>query len=163
DINRAIAKKGGAGPESNVTDMEKEMKELDLRPLSTVKESKKRFLWKGRIPIGRPTIIAGDGDTGKTFALTDVGSWVTTGRHFPDGTPCEKGVVIHFSSEDGAGDVLRPRYRVQGADLNRVIIQGQEAMRLINLGAEKGFDALEYAIKRHKEVRMVVFDPITAF
>jgi hypothetical protein len=84
-----------------------------------------RWLWQGRIPLGKLTIVDGDPDLGKSLVFGgDLVARVTTGGNMPDGTPGlgrPAGVVL-LSAEDDAADTIRPRLDAAGADNSRVLV-----------------------------------------
>jgi predicted ATP-dependent serine protease len=55
--------------------------------LSEVDEESVEWLWEGRIPLGKLTVIDGDPGTGKSALTTDLAARVSTGREMP--TPKE--------------------------------------------------------------------------
>jgi putative DNA primase/helicase len=55
--------------------------------LSEVIEESVEWLWEGRIPLGKLTVIDGDPGTGKSALTTDLAARVSTGREMP--TPKE--------------------------------------------------------------------------
>src|SRR6266513_4467591 len=81
-----------------------------------------RWLWPGRIALGKLTLLIGDPGLGKSLLTAGIASCVSRGTSFPDGAACEVGRVIFFSAEDDAADTIRPRLDVAGADVSRVHI-----------------------------------------
>jgi len=79
------------------------------------------------------------------------------------------GNVILLSAEDDVADTIRPRLEAAGADLGRVAVL--ETVRRPGAAgtAEDAFslagdlDALERAIERTGDVRLIVIDPLTAY
>ena len=86
------------------------------------------WLWPGRIPLGKLTLLIGDPGLGKSLLTNDVASRVTRGTLFPDGAACEVGSVILLSAEDDAADTIRPRLDAAGADVSRAHVL--EAVRV---------------------------------
>ncbi len=129
-----------------------------------------RWLWLGRIPLGKLTLLIGDPGLGKSLLTADVASRVTRGTSFPDGAACESGSVIFLSAEDDAADTIRPRLDAAGADVSRVQILEAVRVQLTNGSlTEKPFNletdiaALEKALREGPEVRLIVIDPISAY
>jgi hypothetical protein len=56
------------------------------------------WLWPGRIPLGKLTLIAGDPGEGKSLLTADLAARVSTGSQFPDGAACERGAVVMLSA-----------------------------------------------------------------
>jgi hypothetical protein len=141
-----------------------------LRCFSDIAPKPLRWLWPSRIPLGKLTLLIGDPGLGKSLLTADIASRVTRGRPFPDGATCESGSVIFLSAEDDAADTIRPRLDAAGADVSRV--HTLEAVRVqLTDGSltEKAFNletdcaALEVALRKHPDVRLIVIDPISAY
>jgi len=129
-----------------------------------------RRLWAGRIPLGKLTLLVGDPGLGKSLLTVDIASRISRDAVFPDGASCESGSVIFLSAEDDPGDTIRPRLDVAGADVSRVHIL--EAVRVpLTDGTlvEKPFNLetdcalLEGVLLKHRDVRLIVIDPISAY
>ena len=129
------------------------------------------WLWKGRIPLGKVTSIAGDPGLGKSMLGTDMAAHVSTGTAWSDrrDEPIESGGVVLLSAEDDVEDTIRPRLDAAGADSKRIVaIQGVEfddagTKRTRSFNLERDIEALEKAIKAVGECRLVVIDPVSAF
>lgn len=93
-----------------------------VRPASAIRRESVEWVWPGRIPAGKLTVIEGDPATAKSTMTLDLAARVTTGAAWPDGeagrTPAS---VLLLSAEDGWGDTIRPRLEAAGADLDRCI------------------------------------------
>jgi hypothetical protein len=136
-----------------------------LIDLSEVEPRPVEWLWAGRIPCGKITILDGDPDVGKSSLALDLASRVSTGAAMPDGTPGIRGTVVLLSAEDDPGDTIVPRLLAAGADLTRVrLVEGVKGergeTRLIALPTDLG--ALESALRETQAV-LVVVDPLMAF
>ena len=91
----------------------------DLVCVADVAAERVRWLWPGRIPLGKVTVLDGDPGVGKSTVTLNIAAKVTTGSPFPDGARPEVGDVILLSAEDEIGDTIRPRLEAAGADLER--------------------------------------------
>lgn len=124
-----------------------------------------RWLWRGWLPAGKLTILAGAAGTGKTTlalglaaALTAIGKW-------PDGSTSDvPGNVLIWSSEDSAEDTLVPRLIASGADMRRChFING-----ITDNGETFPFDPaqdiheLHLAVDRINGVALLIVDPIVS-
>lgn len=89
--------------------------------LSDVEPERVSWLWPGRIPAGKLVTLDGDPSLGKSTLALTFAAHITTGKPWPDGSPCEHtGAVVLLSAEDGLADTVRPRLDVAGADVERV-------------------------------------------
>jgi hypothetical protein len=141
-----------------------------LRCFADIAPEPLTWLWPGRIPRGKLTLLIGDPGQGKSLVTVDIASRVTCEKPFPDGAACESGEVILLSAEDDPADTIRPRLDAAGADVSRVHVL--EAVR-IRLGdgelAEKSFNletdlaVLEETLRKYPGVRLIVIDPISAY
>lgn len=135
-----------------------------LTSLDTVPPERVSWLWKGRIPLGKLTLLDGDPDLGKSTMSLDLAARVSCGQPMPDGSPgMGPADVILLSAEDGLADTVRPRLDAAGADPTRVsaftvAIPGGDDLPCIpdDLGA------LRQAITDCHAVLAVV-DPLMAF
>jgi hypothetical protein len=130
---------------------------------STVVPKKVRWMWPGRIPLGKLTTFAGVGGLGKTFVLCDITSRVTTGAAWPDGAEGagEPGQVIFISGEDDADDTLVPRLIELKADLTRVVFLKTEVQDRFTL---RDVDTLREAVRQAGDgVKFIAIDPPTAY
>lgn len=129
-----------------------------------------RWLWPGRIPLGKLTLLIGDPGLGKSLLTLDIAARLSRGSDFPDGTISEQGMAIFLSAEDDCADTIRPRLDAAGADVSRVYTL--EAVRIPladGTATERGFSleadiaALDAMLREHPDVRLIVIDPISAY
>jgi hypothetical protein len=142
-----------------------------LRRVSEIERQQLRWLWPGRIPLGKLTLFAGDPGLGKSFVTLDIAARVTQGSPWPDGAEnTQAGSVVILSAEDDAADTIRPRLEVAGADLARVhILQavrrakatGETSLELFSL--ETDLVALQDAVTSLGDVSLIVIDPLSAY
>jgi putative DNA primase/helicase len=138
---------------------------LALVRVADVQAEKVQWLWPGRIPRGKVTVLDGDPGLGKSTVTLDLASRVTTGSPLPSGEPVgAKGNVILLSAEDGVADTIRPRLEVALADLERVAVidhvPDPEGPRPFVLPGD--LPLLAEAIREQGAV-LVVIDPLMAF
>jgi len=93
-----------------------------VRAASAIPREAVEWVWPGRIPAGKLTVIEGDPATAKSTMTLDLAARVTRGSAWPDGeaAPAPASVLL-LSAEDGWGDTIRPRLEAAGADLERCI------------------------------------------
>jgi RecA-family ATPase len=133
--------------------------------LSEVEPERVEWLWLGRIPKGKVSLIEGDPGTGKSALTTDLAARVSAGGELPDGAPCEVAGVVLISAEDGLRDTIRPRLDAAGADTSRVVglatvpdLEGAERL----LGIPADMSIIERGMER-VGAGLVVVDPLAAF
>jgi len=89
--------------------------------MADVQPCEVKWLWPGRIPLGRISLLVGRPGEGKSFATTDVAARVSTGAPWPDGSGnAPRGSVIFICAEDDPADTIRPRLDAHHADVSRV-------------------------------------------
>ncbi len=133
--------------------------------LSNVVAEKIEWLWKGRVPKGKLTLVDGDPAKGKSALTIYVAACVTVGRAFPDGAPCEAGGVALLNAEDGLADTILPRFQAAGGDPSKVVSLATVAdedghERLLSIPED--IPIIERGIKR-VDAELVVIDPFMAF
>jgi putative DNA primase/helicase len=135
--------------------------------VNQVERQELEWLWPGRIPLGKLTLLAGDPGLGKSFVTLDMAARVSRGECWPDlpllkQTPA--GVVL-FNAEDDLADTIAPRLDRAGADDTRILaVEGvaiQEKRRHFSL--EVDLPRLEEVLRDHPETRLVIIDPIAAY
>ena len=135
-----------------------------VEPLSQLAATPLNWLWPNRLPTGKLSIFDGDPGLGKSLVTLDLCARITTGRAFPDGSSTIKpSNVIILSGEDSAEDVVAPRLRAFGADLDRVYQFKKDFLDRsgpFRLPTHTRF--LEDALEETRAV-LVVIDPIMAF
>jgi hypothetical protein len=92
--------------------------------LSDVRNERVKWLWPGRIPRGKLTVVDGDPGVGKSLLACDMAARTSTGKQWPDKTRGLRGGggVLMLAAEDGTRDTIRPRVEAAGGDLSRVLV-----------------------------------------
>lgn len=127
------------------------------------------WMWLYRIPLGRITLFVGRPGEGKSIVTTDMAARVSTGFPWPDGSPCPEGSVIFICAEDDPADTIAPRLIAHGANMSRVHLlsmvrrvsaEGEVSETLFCL---EDVAALEAALQRLPDCKLIVVDPIGSF
>lgn len=116
--------------------------------------TKIEHLWKPYIPLGAPTLFAGDPGVGKSKASMAVAAGVTRGNY---GRPPAN--VLIMSVEDDHSASIAPMLIKQGADMERVFMLPMEKAFTLD---EEGFAKLDRALAEFSPL-LVVIDPMTYF
>ena len=139
---------------------------VELVRMAEVVEKPIEWLWPGFVPLGKMTLLAGAGGTGKSMLSCSMASIVTTAGVWPDATRCNvAGNALIWSSEDDPADTIKPRLLAMNADVNRVGI-----IRAVKTGKDgdvpfdpsRDMDALRDAAKAIGGVTLLVIDPIVS-
>jgi RecA-family ATPase len=123
--------------------------------------------------LGKVTVLFGDPDLGKSLITIFMAAQTSRGEAWPDrpDIPNPIGGVVILSAEDDPQDTIRPRLDAAGADVSRIgLLKG---VRTRDPGTDAEIDAhfnlatdlvaLEEAIKRTPDCRLVIVDPISAY
>lgn len=94
-----------------------------FKSLAEIQPEAVAWLWEGRIPSGKVTLLEGEPGVGKSSLALELAARVSRGAPMP----FEKGLhetrpanVILFSGDDGLADTVRPRLDAAHADLSHV-------------------------------------------
>lgn len=133
------------------------------------------WLWPGRIPMRKVSLITGESGDGKSLIAADFIARVSTGRPIPDGSldqidapVYEPGKVLHIGPSSDARDVVAPRLLAAGADLTHVRFLTSVAWTEGETGERKSDDfafpldgpIFERLVER-EQPRLVVIDPLS--
>jgi hypothetical protein len=117
--------------------------------LSDVPASPLQWLWDGRMPFGKVTLVDGAPGTGKSAFVLDIAARVSRGQPMPmgRGTLAPADVII-FTDDDSLGDTVRPRLESAGADLAKIhaINRMVESHELVGL-----------------QPALIIIDPLSAY
>lgn len=123
------------------------------------------WLWPGRLALGKLSLIVGDPGQSKSTLIAAIAAHVSTGRAWPDGSPCPQGSVLMASAEDDPEDTIRPRLDAAGADPTRIhLLEHVIAVdgRREHFGLHH-VDELDALLTSLGDVVMVSIDPISAY
>jgi hypothetical protein len=137
--------------------------------LSDVAPEPLRWLWPGRIPAGKITLLDGDPGLGKSTLLCELAARISRGDPLPGdeslAAPAAPRGVLLFSAEDDVFDTIRPRIDAAGGDPQRIaafiaVPNGTDTGRPFAL--PRDLPILE-AIVQRLDVALVIIDPLVAF
>lgn len=133
---------------------------------STITREVMQWLWPGRVPLGKITLVMGDPGTGKSLITLQMACTVSSGGHWPTGEPTPQGNVIILTDEDDVHDTIGPRIDVMGGVGERITqfygVNRGGSDTLKHFTFAEDLAALEELIKV-KDARLVVIDPISAY
>ncbi len=151
---------------------------LQTVSLDMVEPEPVRWLWRGKIPVGKVTVVFGEAAMGKTNWSLDLAARVSAGIDWPQ-LPCTEspgpapgpGRVLILNAEDDMADTIRPRLAASGANLPNIIaIRGLKPTQQKKSEAdERDFDLerdiplLRQQIAALGDVRLVIIDPLEAY
>jgi len=98
------------------------MSGVNWTTLSEVQARPVQWLWLGRIPFGKVTLLDGEPGSGKSLLALDIAARVTRGLPMPleDTASVGPSNVVIYNDDDNLADTIRPRLEAAGADLTRV-------------------------------------------
>jgi hypothetical protein len=155
-----------------MADDKKLLADLVVTTMSDVESEEVRWLWEGRIPLGKLTVLEGDPKSGKSTMTLDLIARVTTGAPMPDGTAsgvCGPANCVLMTAEDGLRDTVRPRLDLAEADPALVCVweavlvvqeEGTNGVRMPSLPLD--IARLERLVTQRK-ARLVVVDVLAAY
>jgi hypothetical protein len=138
-------------PTSELLPTERSVSSLAPRPVA--------WLWPGRLALGKLELLDGDPGVGKSLVTLDLCARLSTGRHWPDGSPGPgaSGALV-LNAEDDESDTICPRLSALGADLARVFVLPHGGRLRLPVHLETLARAVDQTA-----ARLVVIDPVIAF
>lgn len=135
--------------------------------MADIEEEEVPWLWKNWLLLGYVNLFFGLAGTGKSTFWGDLAARITTNQCMPDGTDGIPGGVVIISLEEATASIVRPRLRLAGADLTRIIDLShvRRAVRQLGDPIDSPFQlpddlpVLEAAIKQVNAV-LVIIDPL---
>jgi RecA-family ATPase len=122
-----------------------------------------RWLWPGRLALGKLSLLEGDPGLGKSLITLDLCARLSRGLPLPDGSsggePCN---CLVLNAEDGEADTVRSRLVALGADLDRVFVLSRRGLTGQTIRLPSKLNVLADALKR-TQARLTVIDPLVAF
>lgn len=135
-------------------------------PASAIKPVAINWAWPGWLALGKLTVLAGAGGTGKTTLSLSLIATLTAGGRWPDGeNNRQTRSALIWSSEDDPADTIVPRLIAAGADLARVHFID---CRVNDQGEREPFDPakdiklLRTRLEELGDVGLIMLDPIVS-
>lgn len=117
--------------------------------LADVKPETIQWLWEGRIPFGKVTLLESEPGIGKSSLTLELAARVSRGVPMPlEKTSRPPANVVIFSGDDGLADTIRPRLDVADADPSRIFAVDRE------------FDEDDLATIKPA---LIILDPLTGY
>ena len=97
------------------------MSEAIFTSLADIQPEPVEWLWEGRIPLGKVTLLESEPGVGKSTLTLELAARISRGSPMPlVKTHAEPANVIIYSGDDGLADSVRPRLDAAGADLKKI-------------------------------------------
>ncbi len=132
--------------------------------LANVEPVKLRWLWPGKIPAGKLTLLVGDPGLGKSVLSLDIAARISLGSPWPHTSEeADTGDVLILSAEDDPADTIVPRLKAAGADLKHIfILKGvKKGDQVQHFSLVDDLLMLEAALT--PQTWLIIIDPISAY
>jgi AAA domain len=144
----------------------------DVVTLADIEVEPVRWLWPGRIPYGKLTVLEGDPGLGKSQLTLALAAAVTTGGTLPgdavhDAGAGEPSAVLLLTGEDGLADTVKPRLQAAGGD--PALVPVLRGVPDLDRPGEFRFPSLPgdvtYLLQeiRERRIRLVIVDTLTTY
>jgi hypothetical protein len=143
----------------------------ELVCLADVEPQAVPWLWPGRIPLGRISLLVGRPGAGKSFLTSDLAARISTAAPWPVDcySAAPLGDTLFICAEDDPADTIVPRLVAAGADRTRIHLL--KAAKLIEDDGKEStvaFDLQNVGLIRDALVRLpacklVVVDPVGSY
>lgn len=140
--------------------------------MADVERRVQKWLWRDRIPADTFSMIVGIPGDGKSSLAYMIAARVSAGGRWPDcrDDEIEQGSVVILQRENGLATIVQKRLEDAGADLSRIHIlecieesDGNGGFRASGFSLARDLEILEEEVRRLKDVRLVIVDPIASF
>lgn len=138
--------------------------------LSTIQPEPVFWLWEPLWLDHAVNMLVGPPNAGKTFTACHLAASVSTGSPWPDGPgKAPLGNVVYLTTENNKAQVLVPRLKAAGADLDRIYTwtvkrktdrNGELVEEDVSL---EDVAAMMQAIDAIPDLRLIIVDPVTAY
>lgn len=141
-----------------------------ITPIACIAPQPIKWLWSGRLPLGKISLLIGDPGLGKSLVTISIAAAASVGACWPDGAEGISCGALLLSAEDDAADTIRPRLEAAGADLERVHIlyaarqiDDSDRSLIREFCLQKDIAVLDDLLETHPDIRLVVIDPLSAY
>lgn len=139
---------------------------VTLVSFSDIEEKPVEWLWDQYLPLGKLTLLAGSGGTGKSTIAFSFAGTVSNGGTWPDGSCCNTaGNVLIWSSEDDPADTIKPRLLAVCANVRRCCaIRGATDKQGVGRSFDPATDMSELreAVLSIGGISLLIIDPIVS-
>lgn len=138
---------------------------VEIRRGSSFGRNKVQFFWHNRIPLGKLTIIAGQGGIGKSFLTLSLAAHVTAGTVLMDTNgQTLNGEALFCSYEDDVEDTIGPRADELGVDLDKChFITGVNTEHGQRDFGPQDVEVITDYLKQCPDIKLIVIDPLASF
>jgi len=124
------------------------------------------WLWPGRFPMGKVSVLAGEGGLSKSMLLCWIAATVSTGGPWPNHEGHSRvGSTIILSAEDDLGDTVVPRLAAAGADTSKVhlVRAVREGGKSRTFNLQSDLQKIETLIASLGDAVLLILDPVTSY
>jgi hypothetical protein len=144
---------------------------LEIKPtlitqmLSDVKAKPVEWLIPGWLPIGKLTLLAGDGKCGKSTFLFYIAACLSRAADaFGLAYDAEPGETLLLTAEDDIEDTIKPRMVSLEADTSKIhCVRGIQAGKDQKTFVVDQTEILGQYLQEHPKIRLIIIDPIAAY
>ncbi len=136
--------------------------------LANVASQHVHWLWPGRLPLGKLTLLEGSPGSGTSLFALHLAACLSAGSPWPDGTPCPQGNVLLIAPHDSVSDTIKPRLEAAGADTTHIFFLSHIAdtsasttHRSRPFSLPQDLALLESTLT-HLHIRLLIVDPFSA-
>jgi len=147
-------------------------KHLNIQGAASFTTRKVKWLWPGRVPLGKLTLFVGVPGGGKSLAAGDVAARLSTGKNWFDSDNLfQPSETLMLVGEDDIEDTTIPRLQAAGANINKIKFLKSVITEEGNgkVAEERGFRfdkdlaQLEEALASNPRIRLVIVDPVSNY
>jgi hypothetical protein len=123
-------------------------------------ESVREWLWPGRIPVGSISALLAPRGAAKSYLVAEIAARLSNGAAWPDqaaATRQEPAEALIMSAEDDLDDMITPRLRACGANLERIHLV--DCRNDDGTPADLSFECIETVANALPELKLIVIDP----